>query len=805
MESTSTGRVAQDARQGRRMGRRVLAGVLLVLVLLIIGGVFYLRQSLPKTTGAIEVSGLDGPVEIVRDADGVAHIFAGTDHDAFFTLGYVHAQDRLWQMEFQRRVGAGRLSEILGETTLPVDKFLRTLGPYRAAETVWPALSQDSQVALQAYADGVNAYLAEGHILPLEFQLLGVKPEPWRVTDSLVWAKMMAWDLGGNYEMELLRTRLTQAIGPERTAQILPAYPQSGTTILAGRLIAPQTVDGLLSMAGVLQTDLQLGGLNVGSNNWVIDGNRTKSGLPLLANDPHLGAQIPSLWYLAELQGDSLHVIGATLPGLPAVVIGRNDHIAWGVTNLAPDVQDLYIERINPQNLNQYEVEGEWVDLTIIEEPIFVKGEEEPILWAARSTRHGPLISDVSGSVPYPMALRWTALDSGDTTVDGFTRLNYATNWEDFVAAMALYIVPSQNFVYADRAGNIGYYGPGHIPIRAAGDGMMPVPGWNSEYEWTGWIPFAALPQAFKPQAGYIATANNRVVADDYPYFITNDWSPPYRAERIVELIEGIGRDGQKISMADMITIQSDQFSTQARQLLPHLQRIGPKDDRQAQALAYLAEWNGLSGQDSVATTIYQAWFLHLGRAMFEDDLRGSLYEDFAERQHPVFLANLLANPDNIWCDNFLTTPLESCQETARVALDKALDELEERLGSNMATWQWGKVHQTQYPHNPLSEVPALKWLFHRSIPNGGDAYSPNVAPIRMSDLYQQYNLPSYRHIIDLSAPNDSLYMHTTGQSGNLLSPHYADLIERHRDVDYLQMSAGRENVNGDLLRLEPP
>ncbi len=790
-----------------RTAIKILLGVVLVIVLLLIGGFLYLRSSLPKTRGTVTLAGLNGQVEIVRDADGVPHIFAATDHDAYFALGYVHAQDRLWQMEFQRRVGAGRLSEILGDATLDTDKFLRTLGTYRAAKEAWPALSKEGQDALQAYADGVNAWLAEGHTLPIEFILLGVKPEPWTVYDSLVWAKMMAWDLGGNYDVELLRLRLIQAVGEERAAQLIPPYPEAGTTILAASQIAPATADLLLDIDHFLQTNLHLRGLDVGSNNWVVSGQRTDTGLPLLANDPHLGARIPSIWYLAEIQGDKIHAAGATLLGLPAIVIGHNENIAWGVTNLGPDVQDLYIERVNPKNLNQYEVNGEWVDMTIVEEPIYVKGEEEPILWAARSTRHGPLISDVSGSAPMPVALRWTALDPGDTTLETFRKINYAANWDDFVEAMKDYVAPSQNFVYADREGNIGYFGPGHIPIRARGNGLLPVPGWNDDYEWTGWIPFEDLPHAFNPEAGYIVTANNRVVPDDYPYFISHDWAPPYRAQRIVELIETLSSGGETISVDDMAAIQGDQQSAQARELLPFLLKIQPKDERQKKALSYLQNWDGSTPTDSIAATIYHAWFMQLGRAMFEDDLRGSLYDDFAERKHPIFLINLFTQPDNVWCDNFLTTPTETCADTAQKALDRALDDLEKRLGKNMSKWEWGKIHRTEYPHSPFSEVGILKPFFHREIPNGGDTYTVNVAPTRYTNKenpYLQFHVPSYRQIVDLSDLNNSRFMHTTGQSGNVFSPHYDDLIERHQAVEYLPMTFGRNNVSGDVLTLRP-
>jgi len=791
----------------RRIVGIILLIILALLVVIPLGGYFWLRTSLPLTSGTVRVAGLDGSVEIVRDRWGVPHIFGSTDHDAFFGLGYVHAQDRLWQMEMNRRIGAGRLSEILGEATLSVDKFQRTMGYYRTVATDYAALSERSQTALTAYAAGVNAWLAEGHTLPPEFLLLGFEPAPWQPYDSLVWEKMMSWDLGGDYDLELLRQQLVQAVGPERTAQLLPPYPADGVNILAASdlAIAPGDADAIFAIDTLLERQFARGGRESGSNNWVIGGARTESGSPILADDPHLATSIPAIWYLAEIQGDTIHTIGATFPGLPAIVIGHNEKVAWGVTNVGPDVQDLYVERINPANPNQYEVDGAWEDMAVVEELIYVDGEEEPIRWAARSTRHGPLISDVSDTGA-PLALRWTALDPGDTTMDAFLGLNYAADWEEFLDAQRLFVTPSQNFVYADRAGNIGYIAPGRIPIRVDGhDGMTPVPGWASEYEWQGYIPFAELPMTFNPAAGYVATANNRVVGEDYPHLLSNDWAPPFRAERIVELIEQMSAGAEKLSVDDNAAIQGDRVSTQTRQLLPFLTGLTGADERQQQAIALLKAWDGEMALTSAPASIYQAWMLHLERAMFEDDLRTRLYEEMSTRANPLFLENVLADATLavVWCDNVLSAPAESCDETARTALDAALDDLTERLGSNMNDWRWERLHITQYPHNPFSQVSYLKGLFHRTIANGGDRYTVNVAPVRLAEPYIQTHAPGYRHIIDLADLNNSRFVITTGQSGNVLSSHYDDLIRPHRDVEYVPMTFGRENVQGEVLRLE--
>lgn len=789
--------------------RKVIKWVLVILLALAViaptSGYLYLRRTLPQTSGVVKVSGVDGAIDIVRDQDGVPHIFATTDHDAYFGLGYVHAQDRMWQLEMNRRIGSGRLSEILGDATLSIDKFQRTMGYRRVAATTFRALSGEAKMALEAYAAGVNAWIGEGHLLPIEFQLLGVKPEPWSPLDSIVWEKMMAWNLGGDYDMELLRQQLSNALGPERAAQLLPAYPTDGIDILPTTQVQPAVATALFAIDNQLQADFGLGGLAIGSNDWVVAGSRTETGKPMLADDPHLGASIPSIWYLAELQGDRLHVIGATLPGMTAVVIGHNDHISWGVTNVGPDVQDLYIERTNPDNPNQVEVNGAWQNMQITEEQIVVKGQAEPIRWAARATRHGPLISDVQG-VDSPMALRWTALLPDDTTLDAFLGINYATNWDEFKAAMKLFIVPSQNFVYADVEGNIGYFAPGLIPIREQGQGMLPVPGWNNDYDWIGWIPFDKLPQALNPPAGYIATANNRVVDEGYPYMLSNDWAPPYRAQRIAQLIEQMSSNGEKISLDEMAAIQADQSSAQVAELLPFLRTVAPANERQRAALDSLQQWDGVLGRSSVAATIYEAWMMSFERALVEDDLNSSLYAELASRSHPTFLNNILTDAalGSIWCDNIKSVTAETCTDTAQQALETALTDLESRLGASMSGWQWEKVHITQYPHNPFSQVSYLRWLFHRTIGNGGDRYTVNVAPVNLDQAFNQTHVPSYRHLVDMADLSRSRFMTTTGQSGNVISRHYADFITRHRDVQYMAMVTGRERVQGELLRLEP-
>lgn len=778
----------------------VILGLVLALLLIVpLGGYLFLRRSLPVTNGTVRLVGPQAPIEVVRDDRGVPYIYAQNDLDAYFALGYVHAQDRLWQMEVQRRIGAGRLSEVLGEATLETDQFLRTLGTYRAAEQAWTVLSPQAQQVIESYIAGINAFLASNPPLPVEFTVLGFEPDPWQPADVMVWAKMMAWNLGGDYEEELIRAQVIQRVGEVRARELLPGYPDSGPFIIPEW---PAASAGLIDLSTELRQRFGLGGLDIGSNNWVISGSRTTTGKPLLSNDPHLAAQIPAIWYLASLQGGNLHAVGSTLPGLPAIVIGHNEHIAWGVTNLGPDVQDLYIERVNPANPNEVEVNGRWQPLTVISETIRVKGEDEPIYWAARASRNGPLISDVLGDPGTTLALRWTALEDNDSTMEAFLGLQYAQNWDDFRSTLRSYVVPSQNFVYADVDGNIGYYGPGRIPIRAKGDGYVPVPGWNDEYAWKGYIPFDDLPHEYNPERGYVVTANNQVVPDDYPYFLANSWASPYRAARIEQMITA----KDKLSPEDMVTIQADQLSLQAKQLLPYLLETPTKTPEEAKAVEILRSWDGIARQDAAAPAIYAAWLVHLQPAIMADDLGRGLFEDFGAGFHPTYLATTLANNSSPWCDNVLTPMDEDCRTTQQRALAEALEDLTERMGNdNIDAWQWGKIHQTLFPHTPFDEVDMLKRFFSRQIANGGDGATVNVAPFSAEEPYHQRWLPSYRQIIDVSDFGKSQFIQTTGQSGNVMSSHYDDLIDVWQPVQYLPMHFDRAAVQGTgTLRLEP-
>jgi penicillin amidase len=547
----------------------------------------------------------------------------------------------------------------------------------------------------------------------------------------------------------------------------------------------------LLAINRTIKDALGLGGTAIGSNNWVIGGARTTTGMPLLANDPHLGAQIPSIWYLAHITGGNLDAIGATLPGTPGVIIGHNQYIAWGVTNTGPDVQDLFVEHINTRNEAEYN--GAWEPVHVIPEVIKVKGQPDVTI-QVRITRHGPLISDAIEGTGEALAFRWTALDDEDRTLEAFANIARADNWREFAGALATYKAPMQNFVYADTEGNIGYYAPGALPIRAKGDGTLPAPGWTGEYDWQGYVPFAELPHAYNPPQGFIATANNQVAPDTYPYLISSSFAAPYRAARIVELIQS----KDKLSPDDMAAMQADVRSAQARELLPRLLEARTSDGRAKAAIELLRGWDGTVAADSAQAAVYEAWSEQIPAHIFADELGDELWNNYADEKDMIAMVIPgLLKGDGGWCDDIRTPAPESCATVLGAALVNGLSEMAKRQGSDdLATWRWDRVHHAMFPHNPFDQVGALRPIFSRSIPTGGDGFTVNVAPISRDDLYNQRHVPSYRQIVDLSNLGASRFIHTVGQSGQLLSSDYSNLLDRWRQVEYLPMRYDKETIN---------
>jgi penicillin amidase len=806
-------------------GWLLLIVVLIAVPALIAGYVWYRDASQPQIAGTLKMPGALGPIDIVRDAEGVPHIYASSDRDAHFALGFVHAQDRLWQIELNRRIAAGRMSEILGPSALDTDRFLRTLGVRRNAEAILANVSTDTRNALEAYAQGVNSYLAQRKgPLPPEFIITGAPaPEPWQPADSIAWQTMLAWDLGANWSQELLRMRLSQRLSLEQINAFLPPYP--GDPVL-------KTQDYTKLYRELSGTTQQLAAVakaappsyleGMGSNNWVLAGSQTTTGKPLLANDPHLGMTAPGLWYFAHMSAPGLNVIGVTLPGIAGVVLGRNDHIAWGFTNTAPDVQDLYIERINPANPKQYQTPQGWAEFKSRTETIKVKGQPDVML-DVRETRHGPVIT---GALPivekaaldarkYVIAFAWTALRPDDMTVQAGNKINRATNWQEFLNAVRDFGSPQQNMVFADVRGNIGFVAPARVPVRKPENdlhGLAPAPGWDSRYDWDGFIPFDELPRLYNPPSHRIVTANEKIVGPHYPHFLTSEWALPYRAKRIAALLNAKSAH----DMASFAAIQKDHVSLAAQELLPIVRQTVPRSERAKAVLDGLAKWDGAMAMERWEPLLFTGWMREASRAIFADELGEALMKDYWEQRNVhLSMVNVLRNKDGqgTWCRDITAADSakpQSCADLLAASLETALDDLERRYGKDRSSWRWGEAHAARSEHRPFGKVALLNRLFDIRVPMPGDTFTINVGRPNMRDEAEPFttrHAAGYRALYDLSDLENSRFMHATGQSGNVLSPLYRNYSKRWSEVAYLPMQMKRETVEkGSIgtLRLQP-
>jgi len=779
-----------------------------VIVLLLSAGVvlfWYSRAVLPQVSGTLRLAGLKAPVDVVRDAEAVPHIYAQSDRDAYFAQGFVQAQDRLWQMEINRRIANGRLAEALGEGALPIDRFLRTIGIRRAADAIWARLPEQSRSAYEAYAAGVNAYLAARKgPLPPEFLITGAPaPEPWVPQDSVGWIIMMAWDLGDNWKDELFRLQLAQrGWSADKIAQFLP--PDAGGRDLRPDLAAlykdmlapPPTRVAAAPMSLLSET-------GVGSNNWVLAGSRTASGKPLLANDPHLLLSAPSLWYLVNLKSPDMNVIGASLPGVPGLTLGRNDRIAWGFTNTGPDVQDLYIERIDPANPANFLTPDGSQPFGTVKEVIKVKGAADVTL-TVRISRHGPIVSD--GALPpadgllkpgYALAFAWTALSADNTTPMTGDLFAHARDWESFKTAARSFSAPEQNMVYADVDGNIGYVAPGMIPIRRPDNplsGLAPGLGWSAVYDWTGFIPFEDLPQSFNPPSGYQATANQRVVGPDYKPFLTNSFDLPLRADRIKALIEAT----PKHDVASMRAMQADIRSGSMASLLPRLTRVAGATPEEQTILGGLRGFDAVMRPDGWQPLVAAAWLRELTRLVYADDL-GDLFDGHWDHR-TAFMMHVLSDDPAMaaWCDDLRTPQVESCDDLISRALTLALADLRSRYGADYGKWRWDVAHQVRSAHRPFDKVPLLAPLFDLFEPVGGDRHTLDVAWYDIADEAAPYAVthgPSLRAIYDFSDLEQSRFIQSTGQSGLVVSPYYRNLADRWAKVQDIPMRTSRASV----------
>lgn len=789
------------------------------LVMMLVGWL-WLRSTLPVTNGNITLDNLQNDVEIVRDTYGVPHIFAPTWRDATIALGYLHAQDRLWQMELTRRVGAGRLAEVVGEPALKTDQLMRTLGLYQAASDSRAALSLPVQVALQAYADGVNAFIAAGD-LPPEYRLAGFKPEPWQVADSLVWVKLMALTLGSGWRQELTAAALAEQLPPEALTTLMgwQEYKKKEKNPKENKpKDKPRTAEQSFDWQALLAAlpPAPLGSATVpasASNAWAVAERRSSTGQPMLANDPHLMLASPVLWYLARIETPEGSLVGTTAPGLPFHVAGMNNDLAWGLTTTGADTSDLFIEKIGVVPELYVTPNGAEAFLTRTE-TIKVKGSAD-VLLKVRQTRHGPVIGDLVDSPLHndktTLSLQATYLRGDDTSAEALYWLGRAKTVSDLEMALRFVQAPVQNITFAERRGNIGMMTAGIIPVRAGGNGALPAPGDSALYDWVGIVPRHELPRVINPSSGAYGNANEAVVDKNYPHFITAAWDSGYRGQRLQQLLQ----QPQTITPQDMTAWQNDTLSLPDIELRDRLVMLLENQQLEAihtDALKTVSVWNGHADADQIAPTIMTVWQEKLATALFADDVGEALLP----RLRPISIHALLAalgDQKYDWCDDRRTTnSTETCTHAARVSLAATIAELQNKMGRDMANWQWQHFNIAPMANRFWDAIPVLRDLFDNSIATAGGQYTLLRAartPSGASDeLYSINHGAGYRALYDLSNPAASLFILATGQSGHVLSRYYSDQQKLWAAGKYTTLTgtlSELQKADGDYLTLQAP
>jgi len=792
--------------------------VLLVLVALICGFVLYaywrmVQRPTPKSSGRVQVAGLGERVEILLDKHGIPHVYAENEADLFYAQGYMHARDRLWQMEQNRRIARGTMSEVFGDSALEVDRFSRIVGFRRAAQVEAAQVDSATLAILAAYVAGVNAYMdANAGRLGAEFNLLRFVPERWQVEDVIAHHKLLAWSLSVNWENELSRLQLLATLGPMRAAELEPDYPAKTPLILEA--VGSVESTRLLSTAGLLLNEYEkikqwVGQPTegMGSNSWVIAPKHSQNRRAILCNDPHLALQIPGIWYENALHCPKLEVSGASYPGLPGVLIGHNAQIAWGLTNAFVDVQDLYLERADGDDSTRFAFGDAWEEAVVLEETITVRRQAQPHVERVVITRHGPLISnlieDEAGST-LPLSLRWV----GHLPTHGIRsilNLNRAQEWDSFVAALADWGGAPQNVTYADYDGNIGYLLAGMMPVRRQNLGVVPALGWDGAHEWTGMVPRQELPRLFNPPSGRIVTANNKIVGDDYHHFLGIDFLPGWRAARLEEMLT----EKERFGLRDMEEMQLDVTSKFAAVLTPFFAQLNSDDPFIKVAIGYLRRWTFQLDPESTAGLI-----LHYALICLVDEVYGKKLGPLRDAylgvtRSPILLMNgyshrattklvelLAAEEESPWYTDMETQRHRTRDEVLYVALAQAVKLIRAELGDNARRWNWGRVHQVRYTH-PLGSVRLFKNLFNRGpFPVGGDATTPNQtahAPHLPLGFVQV--TASYRQIYDVGMWDEAKAVTTSGQSGHPMSANYADQITMWLEGVYHAMPWSRTAV----------
>ncbi len=767
------------------------------------------RRRLPTIAGTLVLPGLEAPVEVLRDRWGVPHLYAKSERDVYMAQGYVHAQDRLWQMELNRRTANGRLSEVFGSLALDTDRTALTFGFRRLGQADWAHAEPVMRQAMEAYAAGVNAYLTSSEYrAPLEFTLISLKPQPWTIDDSMAFSRVMIWQLSHAWYGELLRAWMVEKVGARHAAELEIEYPRlSPLTLPDGIEFNVRSAKGALRAARGPFLHRAMG-----SNAWVVSGARTTTGMPFLCNDMHLALSLPGLWYEIQLTAGKLQVEGVSLPGVPLVLVGHNARIAWGMTLAFTDCEDLFVEQIEDGAAPRSRFGKGWKPVQVIEERIPVKGAKEPHVERILVTHHGPVISDVAGASDRRLAVCSMALRPS-TALAGWHRLNLAGGWDEFVAAMRLIEAPQLNVAYADVDGNIGHWVTGKVPIRARGDGRIPAPGYSADHEWIGEVPFEKMPHALNPRRGLIVTTNQKLVSDRYPYALGKVYMNGYRARRIEQVLNA----RPKVGLDDFRGLHTDYTCIPGLEFVALLRGFSTTDARAGLALELLCAWDGVLSAETIGGTVYEITRARLVRNLLEPGLGAELTTRvMGQGLHPVLLAShefyghdtvamlrMLRDSKSWWAKQ-----AGGRERVLERSLIEAIDWLRATLGRETANWQWGRIHRAPFDH-PLGMQKPLDRIFSRGpVPIGGDTDTPCQTAIAPELPYDNRSWsPSFRQIVDLQDVSRSWSTIVPGQSGRLGSPHYDDRIEPWRKGELHPMLWTRTQVEVELegrLVLEP-
>ncbi|MBN1573042.1 MAG: penicillin acylase family protein [Deltaproteobacteria bacterium] len=791
--------------------------VVCLVVVAVVGGYIYLKSTLPDYGGELAVEGIGSEVKIIRDSYGMPHIFAETDEDAYFALGYTMAQDRMFQIDLVRRVVRGQLSEILGEELIPVDRLFRTITAKKSLEELYNGdLPPEIRSGMEAFTAGVNCYLENrGGPLPVEFAVLGYKPEPWKAEDCWAAYYYMAWDLNTAFGTEMLYDAVRGKVGDELAKEIMAAYPEGSPTIMPGGKTA--SLPSSLKLFETLDLAMEVTGKKIGSgsNNWLVSGKKSVTGKPILANDMHLGFGAPGIWYEAHIKTPTMNVTGVITPGIPLVAVGATETVAWGYTNVMSDDADFYIEKINPDNEDQYEYMGKWEDMEVREEVIKVKGKDD-VKFKVRLTRHGPIVDDVNGvdgKSGYAYAMRWIAPEL-PTIPMALYAFNRAKTIDDMEKGIEYFKCPGQNVIYADSEGNVGYTASVGIPIRNGFDGMSPLPGWDGKYEWGGFVPTNMQPRMRNPERGWIASANNKHVGEDYPYTISNYYAPAFRFRRISEMLT----EKEKLDISDFKRMHSDVTSVFAKEWLPNMIEVlegAELSDVEADALNRLKEWDCVADKDSEAAAIY---FVTVN-GMTDRTFKNRVGEDFYGKmlKYSYIMHNAMTNMiskrkstgrESVWFDDPETEGVETFEDVVQASFKDAVSYFDREFGGDIDRWKWGKLHTLTLNH-PFGGESAFLGAFLNigPFPYNGSLYTVSMASYPVARSFKTDLGPSERYIFDLSDMKNSLRCIPGGISGNFMSPHYDDQMEMFVDVQYRPLVLDRETAEADaryVLTLTP-